>query len=99
MNRTTAELLGRVDATLAAVDRRLDGHLRAPTLGEVGRVELVGEGIAQVSGLPHVRAEEIVRLGPSTDEAPSTPQSDARSSVVLPACSSALPWRCRSRPG
>ncbi len=63
MNRTTAELLGRVDATLAAVDRRLDGHLRAPTLGEVGRVELVGEGIAQVSGLPHVRSEEIVRLG------------------------------------
>jgi len=63
VNRTTAELLGRVDATLAAVDRRLDGHLRAPTLGEVGRVELVGEGIAQVSGLPHVRSEEIVRLG------------------------------------
>ncbi|MGM0386526.1 MAG: F0F1 ATP synthase subunit alpha [Actinomycetota bacterium] len=34
-----------------------------PTLGEIGRVELVGEGIAQVSGLPHVRSEEIVHLG------------------------------------
>lgn len=63
MNRTTEELLGRVEAELASLQQRLEDLPEGPTLGEIGRVELVGEGIARVSGLPSVRSEEIVHLG------------------------------------
>lgn len=63
MNRATEEVLGRVETELDSLDQRVERLPEGPTLGEIGRVELVGEGIAQVLGLPGVQSEEIVRLG------------------------------------
>jgi F-type H+-transporting ATPase subunit alpha len=48
--------------TLARIDEALDGYEATPRSFEVGTVIRVSSGIAQVSGLPDVTADEIVRF-------------------------------------
>jgi F-type H+-transporting ATPase subunit alpha len=53
------EALGQV---LLAADRSL--HVRRPQLKfeEIGVISFVGKGIARITGLPHVRSEELIRF-------------------------------------
>ena len=51
-----------LDAWLKDAKARVDKTKLAPTAEEVGRVETVADGIALVSGLPHVRLDELVRF-------------------------------------
>lgn len=56
-------LLSNVLATTtAALDKALAVELADLSLGEIGAVEYVGGGIARVSGLPSVTAEELVEF-------------------------------------
>jgi F-type H+-transporting ATPase subunit alpha len=58
----TIELETRADAWLAQARIELDGTALGPRAEQVGRVEEVGDGIAIVSGLPHVRLDELLRF-------------------------------------
>jgi F-type H+-transporting ATPase subunit alpha len=65
-------LVADFDAQVAGV---LEAHRYGLAVEEVGTVQRVGEGIAQVSGLPNVQSEELVRfpgdvLGIALDLAP-----------------------------
>jgi len=51
-----------LDAWLKDAKGRVRETKLAPTAEEVGRVETVADGIALVSGLPHVRLDELVRF-------------------------------------
>jgi F-type H+/Na+-transporting ATPase subunit alpha len=55
----TDRLVEDFDAQVAGV---LEGHRYGLAIEEVGIVQQVGDGIAQVSGLPNVQSEELVRF-------------------------------------
>ncbi len=56
------ELKTFLDDTFDTMDKVLDGQHPELRQYEVGQVEFVGRDIARVSGLPHIRAEELVRF-------------------------------------
>jgi len=51
------------DAWLARAQARVAATELAPEIETIGRVSSIGDGIAQVSGLPHVRLDELLRFG------------------------------------
>jgi F-type H+-transporting ATPase subunit alpha len=51
-----------LDDTFTVLDRVLERHQPRLNIWEVGSVKSVGNGILQVSGLPNVRFEELVRF-------------------------------------
>ncbi|MGQ9371591.1 F0F1 ATP synthase subunit alpha [Azospirillum sp. ST 5-10] len=55
-------LSNALDSWLDEARRRAGAAALGPRVEEVGRIERVGDGIALVSGLPEVRADEILRL-------------------------------------
>jgi F-type H+/Na+-transporting ATPase subunit alpha len=57
-----AGLLTGLDDTMARLGRVVDAHRPRLALREVGTVRTVGHGTAQLSGLPGVRAEELVEF-------------------------------------
>jgi F-type H+-transporting ATPase subunit alpha len=59
IDRSIGEILGEV---ASAVDGSL--YIRKPELKfeEIGVVSFVGKGIVRITGLPHVRSEEIIRF-------------------------------------
>jgi F-type H+/Na+-transporting ATPase subunit alpha len=59
---TGDKLLERIERGLGSLGERVAGHTARPTVGEIGRVEVAGEGIARISGLPDVQSEEIIRI-------------------------------------
>ncbi|HSJ29118.1 MAG TPA: alternate F1F0 ATPase, F1 subunit alpha [Acidimicrobiia bacterium] len=61
-NRASAELLSAADRALESVRAALPAAEELPVLGEVGRVTFVGRGVVEVSGLPGVTSEELVRF-------------------------------------
>ena len=42
--------------------RKLDSASQDPEIRHIGRVELVGDGVARVAGLPHIRLGELLRF-------------------------------------
>ena len=58
MTSTRANL----DAWLVDARKRVRSMPLAPTAEQVGRVEMVADGIAIVSGLPGVRLDELLRF-------------------------------------
>ncbi len=57
---------GRLHTTLTSaftdLDRALAQFSVTPVIQEIGTVQYIGHGIARVAGLPHVRAEELLRF-------------------------------------
>jgi F-type H+-transporting ATPase subunit alpha len=51
-----------LDRWLREARERVDATTLAPTTDQVGCVESVADGIALISGLPHVRLDELVRF-------------------------------------
>ncbi len=51
------------DAWLARARARVAAAELAPEVETIGRVQSVGDGIAQVAGLPHVRLDELLHFG------------------------------------
>ena len=51
------------DAWLAQAQARVAATDLTPAIETIGRVTSVADGIAQVSGLPHVRLDELLRFG------------------------------------
>jgi F-type H+-transporting ATPase subunit alpha len=51
------------DAWLAEATSKLDASAMGAKAEETGRVEEVGDGIAQVSGMPNVRLDELLHFG------------------------------------
>ncbi|AWK88182.1 F0F1 ATP synthase subunit alpha [Azospirillum thermophilum] len=49
-----------LDAWVPEAERRMEGLAAAARLDSVGRIEAVGDGIARVSGLPDLRAGELL---------------------------------------
>jgi len=62
MREDRGRLLTTLDSVFTALNRALEPRHVAPSIEEIGVVRYVGHGIAQVVGLPHVRAEELVRF-------------------------------------
>ncbi len=66
METTTAtsqrEVGGMLEGLFATLDRILEEPRPALALREVGVLNYVGHGIVRATGLPHVRAEEVVRF-------------------------------------
>jgi F-type H+-transporting ATPase subunit alpha len=52
----------RLDDWLRDARKRVETATLSPSAEEIGRVERVADGIALVSGLPHVRLDELVRF-------------------------------------
>jgi F-type H+/Na+-transporting ATPase subunit alpha len=52
----------KLDDWLKEAKQRVRETTLAPVTEEVGRIESVADGIALVSGLPHVRLNELVRF-------------------------------------
>ena len=46
--------------------KRLDAANPEPELRRIGRVELIGDGIARVAGLPHTKLDELLRFSDGT---------------------------------
>jgi len=61
-NDRTISLPGLADLTFDAVAASREEAEPSVQMREMGRVTYVGEGIARVSGLPTVQAEELVRF-------------------------------------
>ncbi|MBD3173771.1 MAG: alternate F1F0 ATPase, F1 subunit alpha [Armatimonadia bacterium] len=55
-----------IDSALDSLHRALESYEPEPRLAEVGEVEYLGEGIARVSGLPSVQADELVEFEDGT---------------------------------
>src|SRR6516162_3261411 len=51
-----------LDDWLKSARKRVETATLSPSVEEIGRVERVADGIALVSGLPHVRLDELVRF-------------------------------------
>ena len=62
MNRERTELHILLDETVWVLDQALSAYRPGLRTRKVGRVRSVGNGIAQVEGLPGVKAEEIIRF-------------------------------------
>ena len=56
------ELKTFLDETFSTMEKVLDEQNPELRQYEIGTVEFVGRDIARVSGLPHIRAEELVRF-------------------------------------
>lgn len=61
-DETTDRVLERVDHNLGILGELLGGRRFRLAIGEAGRVEFAGDGVAGISGLPEVQSEEIVRI-------------------------------------
>jgi F-type H+/Na+-transporting ATPase subunit alpha len=61
-DRPGADLLRAADRALRSVRGALPAAEELPVLGELGRVTSVGRGVVEVSGLPGVSSEELVRF-------------------------------------
>ena len=59
------ELKTFLDDTFDTMDKVLDDQNPELRQYEIGTVNFVGRDIARVGGLPHIRAEELVRSVPS----------------------------------
>lgn len=62
MRKIRGELHDALDNVFTAVDRALEQRPITPYVQEIGTVRYVGQGIARVTGLPNVGAEELVRF-------------------------------------
>jgi F-type H+-transporting ATPase subunit alpha len=56
------DLIAMADAAAAALERAVEGYRPAPSVRELGVVESIGSGVARVSGLPNVQADELLRF-------------------------------------
>jgi F-type H+/Na+-transporting ATPase subunit alpha len=55
-------MLTRLDSWLSDASRRVKATPLGPVAEQIGRVERIADGIAEISGLPGVRLGELVRL-------------------------------------
>jgi F-type H+/Na+-transporting ATPase subunit alpha len=62
MSETSGELIPFLQGTFGRLDRVLERHRPEMNVQEVGTIAYIGRGIARVTGLPGVRAEELVRF-------------------------------------
>lgn len=62
---TTDQIFEAVEETLGRLGTLVSGRPTGPAIGEVGRVQDTGEGVAHILGLPDVQSEELVRIGTS----------------------------------
>jgi F-type H+-transporting ATPase subunit alpha len=62
MEKQESELIHIIDQTFGAFERVRDAHHPALVRREVGKVIFAGNGIARVTGLPYVKADELVRF-------------------------------------
>ena len=58
----TSETDARAQAWLQETRETLKDAQLGPQAEEIGRVEEIGDGIAQISGLPHLRLDELLRF-------------------------------------
>ena len=56
------ELHSVLDSTFISLDRELEAFKPELKADEVGTVKSVGQGVAQVEGLPHAKSEELLRF-------------------------------------
>ncbi len=61
-----SDLRGAAEGAERALERALGGDRPAPAVQEIGAVTAVGSGIALVSGLPGIGAEEMVQFSDGT---------------------------------
>ena len=62
MTEAPLEMWKSLDATFRAVDRAIDQHCGELRSREIGVVVQVGRGVAEVVGLPSVRADELLKF-------------------------------------
>jgi F-type H+-transporting ATPase subunit alpha len=62
MTEVSAELQTVLDNLFPVLERATTSYSATLQIQEVGRVTYVGQGIARVAGLPHVKAEELIRF-------------------------------------
>ena len=51
-----------LESLFTVFDHALTHYPLTPSLQEIGTIKYVGQGIARITGLPHVQAEELVRF-------------------------------------
>lgn len=62
MNKENEELREAFNDAFSAVSRTLEGHQPQMRFEDIGTITFVGNDIARVKGLAHVRSEELVRF-------------------------------------
>ncbi len=75
--------LPNLDAWLSDARKRVKATPLSPTAEQVGRVEMVADGIALVSGLPAVRLDELLRFERGQVGFATTLDRDALSCILL----------------
>jgi len=56
------ELRDALKGALSALSQSLESHRPRLSIEEIGTISFVGNGIARIKGLPHVKSEELIRF-------------------------------------
>jgi F-type H+-transporting ATPase subunit alpha len=82
MNQPSATLKQILDRTSTVLADTYQTFAPSLQVKEIGIVSAVNEGIASVSGLPNVKADELLTFHRADHDNPSTPQNSGRTNQV-----------------